>query len=162
MGYILEKGDKSGRQVVKKVGMAPVMRDGVECEFTVALDLDMSHQAVTSKDRTRLFDGRIFEITEATGRSLRDWLDGSGAIAEPASQSVQPAGQSIEPDSAPPTPPPTLATTDQIQHNCPGGSMVWRRSWSFHSRSMPNGSAGCWAPGRPPNAARPRKPFTSN
>ena len=85
MDHVLEKDEKSGRQVVKKVGMAPVMRDGVEYEFTVVLDLDMSHQAVSSKDRTRLFDGRIFEITEATGRILRDWLDGGGSGSrEPA------------------------------------------------------------------------------
>jgi len=112
MDHVLEKDEKSGRQVVKKVGMAPVMRDGVEYEFTVVLDLDMSHQAVSSKDRTRLFDGRIFEITEATGRSLRDWLDGGGAIAEPASETVGSPSTPIEPE--PVTPPPALATPAQV------------------------------------------------
>ena len=93
MDHVLEKDEKSGRQVVKKVGMAPVMRDGVEYEFTVVLDLDMSHQAVSSKDRTRLFDGRIFEITEATGRILRDWLDGGGT--------AEAAGKPVESDPVP-------------------------------------------------------------
>jgi energy-coupling factor transporter ATP-binding protein EcfA2 len=108
MDHVLEKDEKSGRQVVKKVGMAPVMRDGVEYEFTVVLDLDMSHQAISSKDRTRLFDGRIFEITEATGRVLRDWLDGVETIAEVA-------GQQVESNPVPPAPPAALATTGQVQ-----------------------------------------------
>lgn len=73
MDYVLEQNDK-GKQVPKKVGMAPIMRDGVEYEFTVVLDLDMAHQATSSKDRTRLFDGRVSEITEKTGEALRDWL----------------------------------------------------------------------------------------
>ncbi|GEM_PF-396051 len=107
MDHVLDKDEKSGRQVVKKVGMAPVMRDGVEYEFTVVLDLDMSHQAVSSKDRTRLFDGRIFEITEATGRSLRDWLEG-GAVPLTAPKPAEPA-------PAPSTPPPTLATAQQVE-----------------------------------------------
>ncbi|MCZ7637658.1 MAG: ATP-binding protein [Verrucomicrobia bacterium] len=96
MDHVLEKDEKSGRQVVKKVGMAPIMRDGVEYEFTVVLDLDMGHQAVSSKDRTRLFDGRIFEITEATGQSLREWLD-SGAATPPPQPFTAP-----EPAPAPP------------------------------------------------------------
>jgi len=113
MDHVLEKDEKSGRQVVKKVGMAPVMRDGVEYEFTVVLDLDMSHQAASSKDRTRLFDGRIFEITEATGRSLRDWLDGGGT--DTGSQPIGSAEQSSEPDPGPPTSPQPLATAGQVE-----------------------------------------------
>lgn len=113
MDHILEKDEKSGRQVVKKVGMAPVMRDGVEYEFTVVLDLDMSHQAVSSKDRTRLFDGRIFEITEATGRSLKGWLDGDGG--ETGSQPVGSAGQTDQPDPGPTTPPPAAAAAAQVE-----------------------------------------------
>jgi energy-coupling factor transporter ATP-binding protein EcfA2 len=81
MEHALEKDDK-GRTTIRKVGMAPIMRDGIEYEFTLVLDLDMGHQAVSSKDRTRLFDGRIVEITEETGKALGQWL--SGAKVEPA------------------------------------------------------------------------------
>jgi len=111
MDHVLEKDEKSGRQVVKKVGMAPVMRDGVEYEFTVVLDLDMSHQAVSSKDRTRLFDGRIFEITEGTGCSLRDWLEGGG-VTPATPKATEPAAKPVEPV---PVAPPTLATAQQVE-----------------------------------------------
>lgn len=72
--YVLETNDK-GKQVPKKVGMAPVQRDGMEYEFTVMLDLDQSHVATASKDRTGLFDGQYFTPSQETGQTLLAWLD---------------------------------------------------------------------------------------
>lgn len=73
--YVQEKDEKTGKQVIRKVGMAPVMRDGVEYEFTVFLDVGMDHTATPTKDRTRLFDGTYFKISEKTGKQLLDWLE---------------------------------------------------------------------------------------
>lgn len=72
--YILETNDK-GKQQPKKVGMAPVQREGMEYEFTVMLDIDMNHIASASKDRTSLFDGQYFKITSDTGEKLKQWLE---------------------------------------------------------------------------------------
>ncbi len=72
--YVLETNDK-GKQQPKKVGMAPVQREGMEYEFTVMLDVDMHHIASASKDRTSLFDGRFFKIDSATGEELLAWLE---------------------------------------------------------------------------------------
>jgi hypothetical protein len=72
--YVLEVNDK-GKQTPKKVGLAPVQREGMEYEFTVMLDVDMNHIASSSKDRTGLFDGRFFKISEATGKELLTWLE---------------------------------------------------------------------------------------
>lgn len=72
--YVLETNDK-GKQQPKKVGMAPVQREGMEYEFTVMLDIDMNHIASTSKDRTSLFDGQFFKVSQATGEMLHKWLD---------------------------------------------------------------------------------------
>jgi hypothetical protein len=72
--YVLETNDK-GKQTPKKVGMAPVQREGMEYEFTVMLDVDMQHIASASKDRTSLFDGRFFKISEDTGKELLAWLE---------------------------------------------------------------------------------------
>lgn len=72
--YILETNDK-GKQQPKKVGMAPVQREGMEYEFTVMLDVDMHHIASASKDRTSLFDGRFFKISQETGKELLAWLE---------------------------------------------------------------------------------------
>lgn len=72
--YVLEMNDK-GKQTPRKVGMAPVQREGMEYEFTVMLDIDMSHVASSSKDRTRLFDGQLFKIERKHGELLREWLE---------------------------------------------------------------------------------------
>jgi hypothetical protein len=72
--YVLETNDK-GKQQPKKVGMAPVQREGMEYEFTVMLDVDMNHIASASKDRTSLFDGQFFKIEHKTGETLLKWLE---------------------------------------------------------------------------------------
>lgn len=72
--YVLETNDK-GKQQPKKVGMAPVQREGMEYEFTVMLDVDMNHIATASKDRTSLFDGQYFKIDKSTGERLLAWLE---------------------------------------------------------------------------------------
>lgn len=72
--YVQEK-DEKGKSVVRKVGMAPVQREGMEYEFTVMLDVDMAHIASASKDRTGLFDGQFIKITPETGEMLLAWLE---------------------------------------------------------------------------------------
>lgn len=71
--YIIETNEK-GRQVPKKIGMAPIQRDGMDYEFTTVFDIGMSHDATTSKDRTGIFTDKIFKITEETGEQINDWL----------------------------------------------------------------------------------------
>lgn len=86
--YVLETNDK-GKQQPKKVGMAPVQREGMEYEFTVMLDVDMSHIASASKDRTSLFDGQFFKINEETGKTLLAWLEtGSDAIPQKSWENI--------------------------------------------------------------------------
>lgn len=72
--YVQEKGD-NGKTEIKKVGLAPIQRDGMEYEFTVMLDLGLNHVATASKDRTSLFDGRYFKPGEDTGKELLEWLE---------------------------------------------------------------------------------------
>lgn len=72
--YVQEKNEQ-GKTVVRKVGMAPVQREGLEYEFSVMVDVDVNHQASVSKDRTGLFDGRYFKLNPAIGRELKEWLE---------------------------------------------------------------------------------------
>jgi hypothetical protein len=72
--YVVEKDDR-GKNTVRKLGLSPVQRDGVEYEFTLVLDILENHTARASKDRTTLFDGWCDRISAATGRTLRQWLD---------------------------------------------------------------------------------------
>mgnify|MGYP003337979884 FL=1 len=53
MDYVQEKDDR-GKTQVKKVGLAPIMRDGIEYEFTAVFDVALNHQAAVSKDRSEI------------------------------------------------------------------------------------------------------------
>lgn len=73
--YAMEKDEKTGRTSVKKMGMAPVQREGMEYEFTTFFDIDMGHFAKTSKDRTDMFKDEVFTIDEKTGQRFNEWLE---------------------------------------------------------------------------------------
>lgn len=79
--YALVENEK-GKQAPKKIGLAPIQRDGFEYEFSLVLDIDMSHQAMASKDRTGLFDKEIFVPTEETGKRIREWIS-EGEVVKP-------------------------------------------------------------------------------
>lgn len=72
--YVLN--EKNGKMIPEKVGLKAVMRDGIDYEFTIVFDINMKHQAVSSKDRTNLFIGKPdFIITTATGKTILDWCN---------------------------------------------------------------------------------------
>lgn len=72
-GY--EMGEKDGKKTVTKMGLQPVTRDGFEYENTICFSLNDNNWARSSKDRTSLFAGRDFQITEDTGREIMEWLN---------------------------------------------------------------------------------------
>ena len=90
--YVIEK-DERGKSTPRKVGLAPIQRAGMEYEFTSFFDVDDSHHAVTSKDRTGLFDGKRVQLSQAVGKQFRAWLD-SGA--EPLPQAPQEAPKAAD------------------------------------------------------------------
>lgn len=78
------KNDR-GKLEPQKVGLKAVTRDGFDFEMTVCFDLDKWHNALCSKDRTQLFDGKpAFQITEQTGEALTDWLNEAPEPEPPA------------------------------------------------------------------------------
>lgn len=76
--------DDDGKKVPRKIGLAPIQRDGMEYEFTTVIDLSIDgHVATATKDRTRLFDGEHFVPTVETGARLLEWLSsGKDPVAE--------------------------------------------------------------------------------
>lgn len=85
MDYVQDAdGGKAGK--VKKVGLAPVMRDGIEYEFTLFMEMDQAHNGFVGKDRTQLFDNQIIEKPDAEmGSRLLEWLNRG---VEPAAHST--------------------------------------------------------------------------
>lgn len=79
--YVLEP-DPNGKQVPRKIGMAPVQRDGMEYEFDVVADMDTDHNFLVTKSRVPGLDGAA--ITKPDGRvaqQLREWLEDGAAPA---------------------------------------------------------------------------------
>lgn len=77
--HVQETDPRSGKQVVRKVGMAVVQDDSLEYELNVACELDMDHSFVVSKSRTVAVPvGRVYkpEQAEQFAEDYRDWLKG--------------------------------------------------------------------------------------
>ncbi len=88
--YVLQ--EKNGKMVPEKVGLKGVTRDGMDYEFTLMFELDIKHNAYTSKDRTGLFEGKPeTRITIETGKQIRDWCNiGSEPSIKPVDSIVVP------------------------------------------------------------------------
>lgn len=121
MEFVIE--ENAGRKTVRKVGLAPIMRDGIEFEFTTVFDLDMSHQAMSSKDRTRMFDGKVFKLGRETGDQISNWLKGAKAEdLQPTQQAEKPAPVEL--------PVPVAITAEQL------GKLIFYRDVSICAEIM--------------------------
>jgi KaiC/GvpD/RAD55 family RecA-like ATPase len=78
--------DVNGKQVPRKVGLAPIQRDGVEYEFDVVGDMTLSNDLVVSKSRCATISGQIFsQPGEDLAQELAAWLaDGIDPSVRPA------------------------------------------------------------------------------
>lgn len=71
--YVVE--NVGGRNQVRKVGLQPVQRDGLEYEFTVVGDVTQEHDLIVTKTRAAfLKDAVIREAGEELGQQLAAWL----------------------------------------------------------------------------------------
>ncbi len=84
----IQTENEQGKKEIKKVGLAPIQREGMDYEFGVVFDLGINHMATVSKDRTSLFDGKIFTLSEETGQTLKTWLE-SGIDLQERKKQVQ-------------------------------------------------------------------------
>ena len=83
MEYVQERDDRTGKNTVRKVGMAPIMRAGVEYEFTVVGDLDLEHHLTISKSRCHDIADQVAAPGRADelARTFAAWLDSGDQMA---------------------------------------------------------------------------------
>lgn len=97
--WILEENAR-GQKVPKRVGMEPIMRSGVEYEFTVVGDINLDHQLVVTKTRCQaLTDAVIDKPGAQIARTLREWL--AAGVEAPVRAAVQVAA-AVPPPAADP------------------------------------------------------------
>ena len=82
MEYIIETNSK-GQQVPRKVGMAPIQRQGMEYEFTVVADMDVDNKMIVSKTRFSDWAGVVQSKPDVKFfRGFVDWLNGGETVKE--------------------------------------------------------------------------------
>ena len=81
--YVQEK-DGNGRTVIRKVGLSPVQRDGMEYEFDLVGDIDDSHQMTVTKSRILpLADAVIKKPGSDLAVTLLEWLNAGPVVVVP-------------------------------------------------------------------------------
>jgi hypothetical protein len=111
--YVQEKNEKTGKTSVRKVGMAPVQRDGLEYEFDVVADLDQDNNLIIGKTRCPAVAGAVFpKAGKDVAGKLAAWLT-SGAQ---------------QPESAPRTTPMPAAPAPVIERPAPPAAIAPRAS----------------------------------
>jgi len=85
MEYVLEPDDR-GKMAPRKVGLAPVQREGLDYEFTIVGDLNLAHDLIVSKSRADVVP--VGDVISKPGaqlaRKLADWLaSGEAPIPQP-------------------------------------------------------------------------------
>lgn len=83
--YVQELDSRSGKQVVKKLGLAPQQDGTLEYELNLAVEIDIEHRIAVSKSRTTVVPvGRMFPPGHARelGKLYGEWLAGGEAFAD--------------------------------------------------------------------------------
>jgi len=82
--------DENGKKI-RKVGLQPIQRDGLEYEFTIFGDLSPNHLLNISKDRTGLFQDQSLVPDEKMGQKIKNYF--ANILEKPASEVVQSESQ---------------------------------------------------------------------
>lgn len=116
MEYVIETNEK-GRQVPKKVGLAPIQREGLDFEFDIVGDMDLENNLIVGKTRCPACAGAV---VGKPGKEIADillaWLtDGAPPAELPKAPTPQPTAQTA--------PKPTAQPASQLSGN-PGELVV--------------------------------------
>lgn len=81
--YVMETNSR-GKQEPRKIGLAPIQRDGMEYEFDVVGDITLDHELIISKTRCPAFDGKVIRLPGAPfGQSVAEWLSDGAPMVQP-------------------------------------------------------------------------------
>jgi hypothetical protein len=86
--WVLETDERSGKTKPRKIGLAPVMRDGIEYEFDICGDIDQENTLVITKSRCPKLAGGVFP---KPGKELADVLKEWLGVAPAEVVQLQPA-----------------------------------------------------------------------
>jgi len=131
--WVLERDEKTGKTVPRKVGLAPVMRDGIEYEFDVFGDLDQENTLVITKTRCPKLSRAVLQKPGADlAGILKEWLAvapaQAAATAAPAPQlAAKTVSEPVAPPTAPGTPPPRELRYESDEPGSDAIAAMWKR-----------------------------------
>jgi energy-coupling factor transporter ATP-binding protein EcfA2 len=80
--FSMEK-DSSGKTTIRKLGLQPVQREGLDYEFDVVFAMDWDHRAIVTKTRMASLADQVFvKPGPDVGQLLKDWLTAGEARPE--------------------------------------------------------------------------------
>lgn len=130
MEYVMEK-DEKGKTSIRKVGLQPIQREGLDYEFTLCGDIDQDHKLIISKSRCPAFADAVIEKPGAQfAEQLLSWLN-DGAPEKAEQKELIPAPK---PSKAAPAEPKPLAVTEsqknygkvkELVKDCEANAVVW-------------------------------------
>ena len=110
MEYVVEENER-GKKVPRRVGMAPVQREGLEYEFDIVGDMDNENTLVITKSRCPAVSGAVVRRPGKTfAEKLQAWLVGGQQEEKQSPAFAPPASQKPAPVPKQPEPPPATAT----------------------------------------------------
>jgi hypothetical protein len=77
--YVMEE-NANGKKTPRKIGMAPIQREGMDYEFDVVCEIDTDHNCIVGKTRCAAIDGMVIAKPSHDSKivlALNEWL-GSG------------------------------------------------------------------------------------
>jgi DNA polymerase III delta prime subunit len=79
--WIIDRDDRTGTTTPRKVGLAPVMRDGIEYEFDVCGDMDQENTLIITKSHCPKLAGGVFpKPGKELADILKEWLGGVSIV----------------------------------------------------------------------------------
>jgi len=82
MEYVMDK-DEKGKTTIRKIGLQPIQREGLDYEFTICGDIDQDHKFIVSKSRCPAFADAVIEKPgKQFADALLKWLN-EGAKEKP-------------------------------------------------------------------------------
>lgn len=96
MAYEVDTDAKTHKVTVRKLGLQPIQREGMEYEFDVFADLDVDNNLSVSKTRNKALSGYVIQKAgEQLGSQLWEWAQGAVAPERPEIKQALPPASPI-------------------------------------------------------------------
>lgn len=82
--------DERGKTQVRKVGLAPVQREGLEYEFTMLAQINEENDLIVSGSRISPLNGKVFhQAGEEFAEACLDWLEKGEDVVPPLTETTR-------------------------------------------------------------------------